>query len=218
MDSTQFAAGALAPVDRAWPRPLNRAQGASVPLCLAALAVVAVVTVDLPIAEWLKSRPLPEAVEKVLDAAEHFGTFYGHLLILLLVAAVDSAGRRRLVRIAACAWSAGIAANVVKLCIARTRPKYFDFASLIGHGFLGFTPGYSGGSRVQGFPSAHTATAVGMAIALAWAALVGLQRMATSSHFLSDVLVGAMVGWLVGRAFISRHPLARHFDTFEASP
>jgi membrane-associated phospholipid phosphatase len=200
-----------------------------VPAVLALLAVVSFLFVDLPLGAWVKVGSFPDGIDKFLEASEHFGTFYGHVLIFLLIFAMDPAHRRNLVRLGAAAWSAGLATNVIKLLIARTRPKYHDFASLAsGHGFLGFAPGLPGGSRIQGFPSAHTATAVGFAVALAHvyprgrrvfyllAGLVGLQRIATSSHFASDVLAGAAVGWLVGVAFTSSR-VGRRFDSFETS-
>jgi len=232
MDPTQTAAAASAPLAPARARlrlEWFESQTALVPAVLALLAVAAVALVDLPLASLAKGRALPDGIAKFLDAAEHFGTFYGHVLAFLLIAALDPAHRRSLLRIAAAAWSAGMAANVVKLCLARTRPKYFDFDSLVaGHGFLGFAPGLPGGSRIQGFPSAHTATAVGFAIGLSYvypkgrtvfllfAALVGLQRIATSSHFASDVLAGAIVGWIVGHAFTAPNSLTRRLDSFEA--
>jgi membrane-associated phospholipid phosphatase len=234
MDSTQTATAATPPL--AVPRgallslPRIDTRRDTVPAVLIALAVIAIVVVDLPLAALAKRGGLPDGLDKFLEAAEHFGTFYGHVIAFLLIGALDPAHRRHIVRIAAAAWSAGLAANLVKLVIARTRPKYFDFNSLTaGHGFLGFAPGLPGGSRIQGFPSAHTATAVAFCVALSsvyprgrnvftlLAILVGLQRIATSSHFASDILVGACIGWLVGHAFTGRNRLTNRLDTFEAA-
>ena len=65
------------------------------------------------------------------------------------------------------------------------------------------------GSTNQSFPSAHTATSVGLALALiciypaarsvfcVLPLLVAFQRMDSGAHFLSDVLCGAAVGCLV---------------------
>jgi membrane-associated phospholipid phosphatase len=233
MDSTPIAAAApslplmrdRAPLQPSWLSSLN----ITVPAALIALALMSIPLIDLPLASLAKRGALPDGIDKFLEAGEHFGTFYGHVLIFLVIWALDPANRRRIVRIAAAAWSAGLAANIVKLGIARTRPKYFDFDSVTaGHGFLGFAPGLPGGSRIQGFPSAHTATAVGFAVALAYvyprgrkvflllAAIVGLQRIATSSHFASDVFVGACIGWIVGHLFTTRNSLTSRLDSFEA--
>ncbi len=204
--------------------------GKTVPGVLLVLAILSVAFVDRPLAALISRDGVPDGLKKLLEAAEHFGTFYGHVLAFLLIALLDREHRRRLVRIGAAAWSAGLAANVVKLLVARTRPKYFDFDSLTaGAGFLGLAPGLAGGSRIQSFPSAHTATAVAFAIALSHAyprgragffilaGLVGLQRLATSSHFASDVLAGAIVGWIVGQLFTSSNAMTERFNTFEAA-
>jgi membrane-associated phospholipid phosphatase len=234
MDSTPIAAAApsvpLAPIRAGLQSPWLSSLSTAVPAALIALTLLSIALIDLPLASFAKSGSLPDGIDKFLEAAEHFGTFYGHALIFLAIWALDPAHRRSIVRVAATAWSAGLAANVVKLCIARTRPKYFDFDSLGGgHGFLGFAPGLPGGSKIQGFPSAHTATAVAFAIALAHvyprgrsiflllAGLVGLQRIATSSHFASDVLAGAFVGWIVGHFFTSSNSLTHRLDSFEAT-
>jgi membrane-associated phospholipid phosphatase len=234
MDSTPIAAAAPSlqlAAERTSLRPHRLSSfNPVVPAALVVLALLSIITIELPLASLAKRGSLPDGVDKLLEAGEHFGTFYGHLLIFLVIWALDPTNRRSILRIAAAAWSAGLAANVVKLCIARTRPKYFDFDSLTaGHGFLGFAPGMPGGSRIQGFPSAHTATAVGFAIALAhvyprgrnvfllMAGIVGLQRIATSSHFASDVLAGALVGWIVGHVFTSRNSLTARLDSFEAT-
>jgi membrane-associated phospholipid phosphatase len=69
------------------------------------------------------------------------------------------------------------------------------------------------GYALQSLPSAHAATAVGLALALAalyprgrwlfasFAVLAGLQRIEAQAHFASDVLAGAAVGCMVGAAW-----------------
>jgi len=233
MDSTPIAATAP-PISLAPLQPELRSRWLSsldsaVPGALVALSLLSIALVDIPLASFAKGGSFPDGIGKFLEAAEHFGTFYGQVLIFLAIWALDPAHRRSIVRLGVTAWSAGLAANVVKLFVARTRPKYFDFDSLTaGHGFLGFALGLPGGSKIQGFPSAHTATAVAFAIALAhvyprgrtvfllMAGLVGLQRIETNSHFASDVLAGAFVGWIVGTFFTSRNSLTSRLDSFEA--
>jgi membrane-associated phospholipid phosphatase len=68
----------------------------------------------------------------------------------------------------------------------------------------------------QSFPSAHTATAFGLALCLAslypqgkgWfftlASLVAMQRMVAGAHYLSDVLAGAAIG-IVSATFVLHH-------------
>ncbi len=201
----------------------------STPILLALAIAVSLVLVDLPLAAFIRRQPLPDGIDKFLEATEHFGTFYGHVLIFVLILALDPGKSRVLLRLGLTAWSAGLAANLVKLVIARSRPKYFDFDAInSGHGFLGLAIGMKGGSRIQGFPSAHTATAVGFAIALGYvyprgrkvfltfAALVGLQRISTSSHFASDVFAGALVGWLIAQLFVPPGRVPDRLATWEA--
>jgi membrane-associated phospholipid phosphatase len=190
----------------------------------------ALMFVDVPVAAYFETHSLPEFLDKLLDAAEHYGTFYGEIMILGVMASLLEGERRKLLRICCMAWSSGLAANVIKLFVARTRPKYFDFSTMAdSQGFVGLFDFATGGSRLQSFPSAHTATAVGLTFAFAYyfprgrwgfflmAALVGLERLASHSHFVSDVLAGALVGWFISSQFTGQGPLARRFDRFEAA-
>ena len=84
------------------------------------------------------------------------------------------------------------------------------------------------GSAGQSFPSAHTATAVGLAIALSWlyprgrwmfatlALLVACQRIESGYHFASDTIFGAAVGLFIAIACLKNGRLARRFDRIEA--
>jgi membrane-associated phospholipid phosphatase len=66
-------------------------------------------------------------------------------------------------------------------------------------------------SDYQSFPSGHTATSVAAAVILgtllprwrrgftAFAVLIAASRLVLDAHFLSDVLAGAMVGYLSAR-------------------
>src|SRR5207245_9538100 len=120
-------------------------------------------------------------------------------------------GRRRGVafRIAAGALLAGVAGDIVKLCVARIRPQHFDFQGTVFDTFYGAFPGTGAGSRLQSCPSGHTAVAAGFCLAL-WAVfpkgrwlflvltgLVALQRIEAGAHFLSDTLFAASVAYAV---------------------
>jgi membrane-associated phospholipid phosphatase len=111
--------------------------------------------------------------------------------------------------VAATALLSGLAADGVKMLIARARPHHFDFLGSVWSSFGPWLPLGSLGSASQSFPSAHTATAVGLAISLmciypaarglfcVLPLLVAYQRMDSGAHFFSDVLCGAAVGCLV---------------------
>ena len=71
---------------------------------------------------------------------------------------------------------------------------------------------FNGEYFMQSFPSAHTATAISFAIGMAWifprgrwlffvcAALAAYQRVVFEAHWMSDVMVGAAMGTMVGCA------------------
>lgn len=109
--------------------------------------------------------------------------------------------------VAAAAAGAGILANIVKVLVGRARPKLL-FAEEPFYGASPFSVGYDFAS----FPSGHTATAFAAAAAMwlllpsgrwLWAVLavaVALTRVVLGSHFLADVLAGAVLGVLCGAA------------------
>ena len=103
-------------------------------------------------------------------------------------------------------WSpavAGIAAEAMKLIVRRERPNLTDglyvFRAWADRPFS---------SKGFGLPSSHTAVAFGAAAMLArlfprarpvWygiAVACALTRVASGAHFLSDGVVGALLGWL----------------------
>jgi membrane-associated phospholipid phosphatase len=197
-------AGADAPSGSARPAWLLLAPAM---LLLAALATA----VDCRLSHGaLNGGWLVQMLRHALRVAEPFGHGLGVLLILLCVHQLDPARRWALPRVLAGAWLAGIAANVVKLLVVRVRPHHFAFEGGVWSTFGGWLPLAGAGSGGQSFPSAHTATAVGLAVVLAWlyprgryafgilALLVACQRIAGGAHYLSDVLVGAAIGLVVG--------------------
>ncbi|HID75702.1 MAG TPA: phosphatase PAP2 family protein [Planctomycetaceae bacterium] len=181
-------------------------------LCLAAAALVvaaaATMTIDCPVARWCQDDNCPRLLQQLCQVAESFGHGLGVALILATVWALDPSRRGELPRLALMSWGAGLMANLVKTLVARTRPHHFDFQGGVAQSFGGWMPGLSQGSGGQSFPSAHTATAVGLAFALAWlyprgrwlfaalAVLVACQRVESGAHFPSDTLAGAAVGCL----------------------
>ena len=195
---------------------------------LAALGAVAF-AVDMPLARfghYLKVEDkFPGDIQDLFNMSEMFGHGLGVLFILITVFVLDPDRRRRLARVAVAAYGSGLAADCVKLVIARWRPRSFDLgAGGVWDTFCGFGLFGHGGSKMQGFPSAHTATAVGLAIGLTWlyprgrwlfatfAVLVACQRIQSGAHFISDTLFGAALGCLVATVCIE---YVKWFDRFE---
>jgi membrane-associated phospholipid phosphatase len=192
-------------MDAAQSLPLVRHQWA---LSLAFLvAGILVFPLDVRIATAFtgdRSRSMSE----FLEVCEVFGHGFGATLILIAVVVLTPFQWRRLPWLIIGSLGSGMAANLVKLCIPRTRPRDFDLTS--GTVWETFIRTQGDSHSMQSMPSSHTATAVGLAIVLATlyprgryyflilALLVGFQRIATQAHFPSDVCAGAVVGCVVG--------------------
>jgi membrane-associated phospholipid phosphatase len=208
---------------------------------LLVLAAMAALSVDVPIArpfhqlnEQVQQRPrtapLPTAYAYLgyLTIFEPFGHGLGVLLAVIMLHQLDPVRRWAIPRVAVCALGAGGAADLLKMLVMRTRPNDFNFVGSVWTTFRDWLPGWNGGSGAQSFPSAHTATAVGLAAALIWlypqgrflftllAVLVGCQRIASGAHFPSDVLMGAAAGCLVATLLLQVGRLPRWFSGWEA--
>ena len=124
---------------------------------------------------------------------------------------------RDFVRMAMTAFAGGLMANLIKeTLVDRVRPRAADLGAAVsslatfGDSIAAHIASHS---DANSFPSGHAATAAGFAAALSWkyprgtwlfvalATAASAQRIASSAHYPSDVLLGAAVG-LVGAAFL----------------
>ncbi|MGQ7791632.1 phosphatase PAP2 family protein [Faunimonas sp. B44] len=134
---------------------------------------------------------------------------------------------RRAVRAAAAGYlflavaSSGLLVLVLKYLLGRARPRMFETAGPFSFDIVSFDPVWSS------FPSGHSTTAMALATSLAllfpqgrWVFLcagfwLAASRVFTRQHYPSDVLagclVGALVAWLLARAF-ARMRLVFGFD------
>jgi membrane-associated phospholipid phosphatase len=201
------------------------------PPALLLIAAVAALPIDVPLARWLLARQYPAFFREIFEVMETFGHGLGILLVAISIYVLDSKHRWHLHRMLGAAGGAGLVANGVKLMILRTRPHHFDLAAgNVRDSFAGLLPLLGAGHGGQSFPSAHMAAATAWAFALSctyphgrglfatFAVMVGMQRMQSGAHFLSDVLCGAAVGWLVALACCRATPLARWFSRLEQTP
>ena len=190
----------------------------------AALVLLAIpcMLVDPWFAALFQRQAWPGELKIFLHRVEPFGHGYGVALIAATVVMLTQFRWCVFYGILACALGSGLAANLGKLFIKRVRPHSlpvdFNGNSFVGIRSLGqmFDFEHSMVSTMQSFPSAHTATAFGFAIALTalfpkarnWfftlALLVGLQRVVHGSHHPSDVLIGAAVGLVAGSFLLHR--------------
>ncbi len=171
--------------------------------------------VDMPVMRWMDGHELPGDLRRLVHLSEVFGWGGTVWLIILTAGVLDRRGWRVAIPLAVSSLGAGLAANGIKLLVGRLRPRAADDMVTIWDSFVGFLPtmrsewaGMSS-SALQSFPSAHAATAAGLALGLAlsyprgrwlfafFALLAMFQRMYGLSHWCSDVLAGAALGLLV---------------------
>jgi len=160
---------------------------------------------------------------------EPFGHGLGLVLVLVTLHQLDPGRRWAIPRVLACALAAGGAADLLKMLLLRIRPYDLpkNFSGSVCETFGRWLPLLGGNSGSQSFPSAHTATAVGLAAALIWlypngrlmfallAVLVGCQRIVSMAHYPSDVLMGAAAGCLVAMFLLKVGRLPAWFDGWE---
>jgi len=202
--------------------------------------------VDLPISQWLHTHQKWKVLHQPLQVVEAYGDGAGVALLLVTLWIVAPARRRELFRCCFAVISAGLAANLVKLAIARIRPQSFPDLTNIntitdtfaGWGSLLWSKAdlateavvpLKSLSQIQSFPSGHTATGVALAVALTrlfprggwWfailAAAIALQRVETGAHYVSDTCFGAAVGLLVALSWQSGTPWAQWADRWETA-
>lgn len=191
------------------------------------LAGFLALTVDCPLGRWCVNKNCPASLENLFSTMEPFGNGLGVAIIGITIFCLDPRRRWALPRILGCAFSAGLAANGLKLLVARSRPHSFDFHGGVLQTFGDWFPMISAGSVGQSFPSGHTTTAVALAAALVWcyprgwclfpalAVLVGCQRIVSGAHFTSDVLWGAALGSFIALAFLKIGQLPQWLDGLE---
>ncbi|QDT37144.1 phosphatase PAP2 family protein [Stratiformator vulcanicus] len=151
----------------------------------------------------------------ILNNIEPFGHGVGVVAIALVVFALEALPtKQRLFKawaVLSTAAGAGISADILKLFVGRIRPRNYDFANLsTSSTFVDWLPGIASGGAPHSFPSAHSATAAGLAVILTYyypkgrglfalfTVLVVGHRINSGAHFPSDVLVGLSVGLLFG--------------------
>ena len=197
------------------------------PIALAILAVGAL-WLDLPIARYFAKESWRGDLNTTVRLCEAFGYGLTAAFILLAAAALDPRGWRVLPRLSLSTYGAGLAADAVKLFVGRHRPKDVEHAATSALDTFTTWANHQHTHLTQSFPSAHMATATGLACGLAFfyprgwwlfailAALGGLQRMHSHNHYLSDVLAGAAIGALVGILATSRLTTNRWLDRMES--
>jgi membrane-associated phospholipid phosphatase len=181
---------------------------------------VLALSIDRTVALWFQDHRLPGELARLVRLAEIFGWGGGVALIILTATQLDPRRWRIALPLAIHSLGAGLSADTIKLLIARTRPLATHQAASVSDTFIAALPflntgalkgGY--GHQFQSFPSAHAATAVGLAIALSqlyprgrwlfaiFATLAMLQRLDAHAHYASDVLAGAALAFFIAAIY-----------------
>lgn len=179
------------------------------------VACVVVLTLVMLCDPWLARALRADDVARLngrdwYRAARVIGSLWLWLPVVAVLALHDRGWRRA----DAVFWSvvlAGVIAELFKRVVPRSRP--FDAEGVLMSPWRWRLPmsGFWDGHGL-GFPSSHTAVAFAGCLALAlfmprarWALVLaatacGFSRMLAGAHFASDVLVGALIGWLAACA------------------
>ena len=117
----------------------------------------------------------------------------------------------------------GIIADIIKIIAARERP-----AMLFEHDAYGFI-WFKLGSLFNSFPSGHSATSWSLFIGLSLlfpkqkvlfltlAFLVSTSRIVLNFHYLSDVLIGSLIGGLIALFIYQKYILTDNCNKFQTS-
>lgn len=198
-------------------------------------------SLDMPLACWVHNLQITQApywfrvFAKLCDLSEIISHGQGVLLVLFGLFVLDRARFRFIPRLLSCSLLAGLLAVVCKALVVRARPSVFVSEYLAGRATESFdrwlpylTEGVTG-SPFNSFPSAHTATAIGLAIGLSWlypharwyffvlAFLAACQRIVVEAHYISDILVGGAIGSAFALLCIGPGYLGRLFTWLEQS-
>lgn len=113
--------------------------------------------------------------------------------------------------------------SVMKYLTGRTRPSFYDpntVAKPMFKGPFAKSIDYTGAKTNSSFPSGHTTVAFAAATVYAMeyknkplipilsysaASLIGLSRITENKHWLTDVVVGAALGYLTGRQVVNNY-------------
>jgi membrane-associated phospholipid phosphatase len=210
--------------------------------CLGASALLIVLAIaalpfDLALSNWIKQNPIRGDLERLIMLCEVFGYGLSVVFIAITAAAIDARGWRVMPRILLGAFAAGVTADLGKILVARWRPNADFQPQGIRDSFISWLP-WVWPDRLPGawnrgyasFPSGHSATAVGLALALSifypkgtwWflilAAFAMFQRIESRAHYLSDALAGAAVACLVTALLLHSRWLERWLRRVETRP
>jgi len=172
-------------------------------LVTAAAALFSYFYLDIPVASYffsIKNNPPGQIVKSVSGLGR--GEWY--LIPSAMVAIIFWKRKRHIAHKGLYIFSvvavSGILVNIIKLITRRVRPTLYFSEGLYGLNFFEFD------SDFMSFPSGHSATSMSAAVALGFlfpklripflivGIMIAFTRMFLTNHFLSDVMVGGVLG------------------------
>jgi membrane-associated phospholipid phosphatase len=222
------------PLPALWHEPAPRHFDLRIPwwgktLLVLLFTVLAILYADQRVALWGHRHPIPDLMRTRPDGGtygdsgrelmflEQFGQFACSVVVILAVAFVDPAGRRRaLALVIGCLVTLAVT-HLMKDLAGRSRPFNADAAGSAAGLWEWRGPwwGFHGGIRWGSFPSAHTTAAFALASGIAWfyprgrclfmalALTTATLRILHTAHFVSDVIAGIGVGVCTARLTLS---------------
>lgn len=145
---------------------------------------------------------MPGDLKAAIEYISAFGHAMGVIICLLLIFTFDSKFKQRIKTVLVASVCSGLIVFLIKMLVHRHRPYLHGTTAMSSHlSNLNLLD-----SSMQSFPSGHTATALSLAVTMTFfypqgrnmffmfAVVTAIQRIATSHHYPSDVLVGAVIG------------------------
>ncbi len=181
----------------------RRRTAISLVLIAGVLAVIylCILFVDTPLAQY-KPEVLKRPIVEVLETIGYLmgGWKLAPAILALTLIAAGARWRRLLLTVVVAYLIRTTVVEWLKFLTGRPRPRAMD----------GVTAFYGPGAEYHSFPSGHAAFAFMFAVIAGayfprwrwlwyvWAAYICAMRMVADAHFLSDVLLGGLIGVLTG--------------------
>ncbi len=182
---------------------------------------------DAAVARWAGTleNQLGGDVLRELKALQQFGQGAWILIIAIAFVSLQPWRARRLLDFAAAVGVTSLISLMLKMLIGRPRPTFSDPLVILGPFRRYYVSDVAGlrhawelwapiSSDLWSMPSSHTSSVVAVAafvarmcprltgLMIGLAAIVAISRVIFGAHYLSDVLFGASVGWMVAGSIL----------------